>query len=391
MKKALLGTTALVGAALLTVPAAAQLEVTVGGDLLFLGAGYVDDISEDVDLAPGVSFDRTNREFETDTEIVIEADGVADNGLLYGAEIQLEADQDTEDNADEVFIYLEGNWGRVELGDNDGAADSTQIFAPTVGLGQIDGEFSDFISLVEPQPKLDDTSDDTKVTYYTPRFAGFQLGVSYVPEDDEGNNVIFERQSSENFIEVGGNYLNEFGGIGVAISGAYIRGSANDTLDEADDTNQFQGGAQIAWGGFTIGGAYLELDNAIDPTSDSDDANAWNAGISYEQGPWGVAFSYNSFDSDGQIGAGNSGLADAVNGAFDADGDGETDDDTLPIVHDDSDFFSVGVVYTVAPGLTAAADFAYFQNDFENTGVDPAFDDFEDEGFIGVFGIEASF
>src|SRR3954462_16014526 len=77
MKKALLAGTAITAATLYAQSAQAQLVVSLGGYTEFFGAYYNDDVTN-----------RTNREFELETEIVVRADGKADNGLLYGAKVE---------------------------------------------------------------------------------------------------------------------------------------------------------------------------------------------------------------------------------------------------------------------------------------------------------------
>src|SRR5918993_3513415 len=140
MKKILLGTTAIAAAALYAQSAQAQLTVSLGGYTEFFGAYYDDDV-------PG----RTSREFQLETEIVVRADGKADNGLLYGAKVELQNSTggtagSTGVGTDEASVYLSGTWGRIELGDFDGAADTLAIYAPLVGIEQIDGDAYDFLS-----------------------------------------------------------------------------------------------------------------------------------------------------------------------------------------------------------------------------------------------------
>src|SRR3954471_21760927 len=120
MKKILLGTTAIAAAALYAQSAQAQLTVSLGGYTEFFGAYYDDDVGN-----------RTDHEFELETEIVVRADGKADNGLLYGAKVELQNSTPTKTGSaasgvgtDEASVYLAGTWGRLELGDFDGAADT---------------------------------------------------------------------------------------------------------------------------------------------------------------------------------------------------------------------------------------------------------------------------
>src|SRR5918995_2388843 len=135
MKKILLGTTAIAAAALYAQSAQAQITVSLGGYTEFFGAYYDDDV-------PG----RTSREFQLETEIVVRADGKADNGLLYGAKVELQNGSTSSVGTDEASVYLSGTWGRIELGDFDGAADTLAIYAPLVGIEQLDGDAYDFLS-----------------------------------------------------------------------------------------------------------------------------------------------------------------------------------------------------------------------------------------------------
>ena len=56
-----------------------------------------------------------------------------------------------------------------------GAADAQ------AGTGGIDGDTQNLVQFETP-----DTGDDAKVTYFTPRIIGFQLGASFVPDNNTG-------------------------------------------------------------------------------------------------------------------------------------------------------------------------------------------------------------
>src|SRR3954453_17999808 len=104
MRKVLLASTAIAGAVLYSQSAQAQITVSLGGYTEFFGAYYDDDASN-----------RTSREFELETEIVVRADGKADNGLLYGAKIELQNSTggggDAGVGTDEASVYIGGTWG----------------------------------------------------------------------------------------------------------------------------------------------------------------------------------------------------------------------------------------------------------------------------------------
>ena len=72
MRKLLLATTAITAICAFAAQAEAQVTVTLGGYTEFFAATFDDDTGSD----------RTSREFQLETEIVVKADGKADNGLL---------------------------------------------------------------------------------------------------------------------------------------------------------------------------------------------------------------------------------------------------------------------------------------------------------------------
>src|SRR5687768_3871174 len=110
MKKILLGTTTLIGAAVLFAGAASAdtPKVTVGGFADFqLGV-----VGEDLDT------NKRGHAFRSDTEVTFRIDGKTDGGLGYGGGVDLEADTSDDAksqgaNASRTFVYFDGNWGRV--------------------------------------------------------------------------------------------------------------------------------------------------------------------------------------------------------------------------------------------------------------------------------------
>jgi outer membrane protein OmpU len=230
MKKILLGTSALIGAATLYAGAALAEDpkVTVGGFNTFEAGFSKSDFDQN----------ERDRAFRNDTEVHFNVAGKTDGGLGYGAEIDLQADIDGAGNsapgssasgntesgivAHRTYGWLQGdNWGHLEFGSNDGAARTLKVDASNIAraTGGIDGDYKYFSDVntsaagvsqgaagtfsgaaalastpnfitsprlpVENGPANGFSSDlwgnDDKITYYTPRFAGFQLGVSYAP------------------------------------------------------------------------------------------------------------------------------------------------------------------------------------------------------------------
>ena len=189
MRRILLASTALL--ALSAAAAHAEMDVTVGGYTAFQ-AGFFDN-----DAAA-----QTGRDFQSESQVIINADGKTDSGLEYGAEVVLMTSTDATDNAEENSIYLAGKFGRVVLGDVLAAGRTLAISAPTVGAGQINGSADDFITTLDRGHAVNDRGDGmfmaydsvraTGISYYTPKFSGFQAGVTYTPEyDNNGESVQF--------------------------------------------------------------------------------------------------------------------------------------------------------------------------------------------------------
>ncbi len=128
MKKFLLGTSALIGAVAFAGAAFAEApKVTVGGTADF----QVGIESDDQDT------NQRSQAFRNDTEISFKVDGKTDSGLGYGGEIVLEADvTDDSDsqgtNAAKTFVYLDGMWGRVEMGSNVGPTNTLKVDASSI-------------------------------------------------------------------------------------------------------------------------------------------------------------------------------------------------------------------------------------------------------------------
>ncbi len=366
MRKILLATTAIIAAGAFASPARAELEVTVGGFTAFQAAMFDNDTANN-----------TTRDFQSEAEIDVRADATADNGLQYGAKVALQASTSDSYNASDVGVYLAGGWGRVEMGDMDGASQLV-VFAPTVGIGQINGSYDDYVPSTATGHMLNDRGDHnftaydtdtaTKVTYYTPKFAGFQAGVSYAPEAGsvlQGETITFTEDtadSSDNF-EFGLGYEGEFSGVMFKAGGNYVVGSAP---TGTEDLNAWSLGAQVGYQGFRFGGGYTDNGDSLATSGTADDdIDSWNLGLTYENGPWGVGISYLDVDFD------TNGMASTLGGGSAG-------------VGGDYTAWALGGTYTVAPGLTVGADLAFFDRNATGTAND-------NDGYVLVTDVTAAF
>jgi outer membrane protein OmpU len=365
MRKLLLGSTALVAAIAFAPAAHAELEVNLGG-FVTTQAGFFDN-----DQA-----NSSDRDFRSKSEIRVRVDGETESGLKYGARIDLLTSTSNTENARRTGLFAESGFGRVELGDLDGASGTMSVNAPTVGVGQVNGSYVNFIptasrpagSVVDTgggMIRALDTDQATKVTYYTPRMSGFQAGISYAPEVDDqnsGEQVQFSDNTGNqhNAIEAGLNYRTEYS------NGVRVRAGATFTASDAkdgsgrEDVRAWGLGLQVGYKDFTVGGGYIDNGDSNNNNGVANDGEtAWNIGGRYTTGPWGVAVSYIAEDYES---AGGRGVTTA-GGSYDA--------------------FIVGGSYKIADGLTTGADLAFFDRN-RDTGAD-------EDGYVLVLETKASF
>lgn len=377
MKKILLGTSGLVGAALLASAASAETpKVTLGGFSDFQ-AGFVDEDDEAAGSARTFSF-------RNDNEISVHVDGKTDGGLGYGAVIDLEADINDDvdsqgSNAARTFTYLESGWGRVEMGGNKSAAATMRVDASSVAVatGGINGAWNyfasapagdaDFISMSKLQTEHgltsaygnESTYNATKLTYYTPSWSGLQAGLSYTPGVDAAGTGRGRGQSpainSSDFADVwdlGVSYNHTFDNTWkLGLAGTYEMGTSDNVTN--GDVEGWNAGAVLGFGGFSLAGSYGDWSDAGYATTTEGDY--WTAGLGYEAGPVGLSATY--IDSTLEDAAGDNEFQNLVFGAD----------------------------YKLAPGLTPYAEVSLFEAD----GAGGAATD--NEGTVVILGTQIAF
>ena len=305
MKKLLLGSAAAV-ALTATGAAAQEWSASVGG--FFTGAvAYIDADQDGNDFA-----------LKRDSEITFNFRLVADNGLTFGSKFELEVGDTSSDGSadfDEASAWVQGSFGRVEVGEFDGAADGP------MGSGNVGADFvraADNTGLLFDDYEGEggtsirsngaDTGDSLKVAYFTPSFAGFTAAISWSPSisptgNAAGNGIAtsLDAADEQNAIEIGAQYKGEFSGIGVQVGGGWV----SDTVAGADDDTSFAGGAKLSAFGFDFGVnyGYIEVD----------ESDHLGVGLAYSTGPWKIGADYGTvLDSDNANRDGDQGVAAGV-------------------------------------------------------------------------------
>jgi hypothetical protein len=353
MKTVLKGTTALALAGLMAAPAgAAEWDVRVGG----YSEQYVAYVDNDFS---SISGDFNGVDEKSDSEVWFLPSITLDNGIKIGVNIQLEGNTGG-DQIDESFLFIKGSFGEVLLGSENSAGYKMTYSAPDVTFLNVNSGSLSFFVPFESSVGATDTfrrtlattfvenvgnNDAQRFTYFTPRFAGFQVGASYARDSLQDTNLQINTDNPpggnaslavSDIVDIGANYVQSFGDFDVAASGRW--GTA--TRQGAADPDIWSAGINLGFAGFKIGGSYAEQNDA-----GLVNGEAYDAGISYETGPWGFSFTY--FHGE------NVGNGDTVGGVFTAEsGDEEIDE------------FLLGVAYTLAKGVVLNGYGAYL--DFED-------------------------
>jgi predicted porin len=240
--------------------------------------------------------------FHTDeAELKIEARNVADNGILYGVEIVLNVNTDDTENADKVFAFIDDDndkLGRLEMGDTDDAIDNMIVGAHDVMAGRagFDGELADVIQMGDNWFRVhkSHTGKATKVNYFTPRIAGFQVGASITPDTGAKGATFSPDNDSdyENTFSIAANYVGEYDDLTVTVAVGYENGEGNNV----GDAETFTVGANVEFGSFAVGAAYGTLgDTGITSANQAlgqDAGEFWDVAAKYSMGPWAVSVGY---------------------------------------------------------------------------------------------------
>ncbi len=302
--------------------------------------------------------------------------------------MQLEANTES-DQIDESFLYVQSDsMGRLILGDENNAGYLLHVTAPDGGISIDSGDMvndlfwenvsgADYFdtSLGTTYLRYND-NDSGKFTYISPRFAGFQLGASYIPQLEPGggddNSSVYKatlggaRQvdKQRNGVAVGANFTEDFNGFGVKVSAGWLGAQTSDNNLSAAST-----GAQFSFAGFTVGGAYVrafsgtkDIDAATGAEASEFDGYGWTAGGAYEIGPYRIGLTYQR------------GVNDGFN---DATGDFRLDQ------------ANISGTYTFGPGIRLVGGF--FAYDFDTQGSSDGEVGFDNEGWGFASGIKLDF
>lgn len=361
--KILLATSAIIGAVSFASGAAAEApRVTVGGFIDFQAAH----VSDDLDTA------RRGYGFRNDTEIHFSVDGMTDGGMGYGAVVELEADANDDttgsgSNADRTYVYLDGDWGRFEMGTNTDAATALKVDASSIAraTGGIDGDWFRFATttglatyIVRPDLPVSHgglttpgaTENAGKITYYSEDMSGFRFGLSFAPDAGErGQTATFTDVdgSVEDVISGGIAYNHSWDNMDLGLSATFEEGEVEVS---GADNGGWALGASLGFGDFAVAASWAEADVA------GLDAEFYTLGAAYDFGNFGLSATW--MDSEVDTGAG---------------------------VDNEFNNLSFGADYDMAPGMTPYVEVSLYEFDAGAAGGT------DNDGTVFIVGTQLAF
>lgn len=383
MKKFLFGTTALAAvgfAVLAAAPANAQTAPAPGfrsnGGFTIGISGYA---RQYVGMAETKNGAAANRDGVVDTNsdwrpIFNFAMPLA-NGMTAGAVLQFNPLNNTTNSTSVTrrqWSFVSGAFGQVQVGMADGVAAQMNVGGNemfTGGAVKNAGKIYDFTSnpngnfasrsivATTNADMFDNGRPANKINYFSPRFAGFQIGGSYAPSNSSGIDGSPEVQNTQyhNIYSVAANYLNTFDGIAVRAYAGYLTAQGPGGWTNSAAVNAFHKdprwmgfGAGVGFMGWDLGLSYADLKDGRIQTQGTttaaaalgtvtNDGKAWEAGLNYTFGAYGVGVNY-------FIGKNKAGTSDAAGAVV-----------AQPFGDDKRTGYSVSGRYVMGPGVNLEA------------------------------------
>lgn len=220
----------------------------------------------------------------------LNAQWTSTDGIVVGLNVEQNSRRRASEvlDAGEIYGFVSSDYGRIEVGLQDGPADTLAFAAPLVALGQVRGEFSRYAGSQALLRALD-TQDAFKVIYLSPPIGGLRGGVSWSPKVRRNSAAVDSREriALDDAFEFGLQYQQPVGDWILGASAGYATGKA-DPLTTRADLESWSLGAEARRGPLRIGGAYVDRgdSNRIERGFDQWEVNG---GVGWVTPEWGLA------------------------------------------------------------------------------------------------------
>lgn len=230
-------------------------------------------------------------------------------------------------NIDQTFVYMNSDsLGKFELGDNIAVNQKMKVGPSSFarGAGGINGNYLKYLNLpiagqfiLIPQSPIghggsassglqlnqnsiqilrngsfNGAEDATKLNYYSPRIAGFQVGASYAPSTTRSltSSTVFTGQDNAaiDVLSLGANYGNNFENFDYAFSATAEQGRARSS--NQNNLSSYDFATSMSYFGFTIGASYGSWKKSAQKLNQNfKDATYKTYGASYRLGHFSIS------------------------------------------------------------------------------------------------------
>jgi hypothetical protein len=297
MRKVLFATTALATAA--SAVAIANADVSISGSQEWRYLSISDDASTR----------KSNTDFTADTDVTISFTTTSDSGLTMSLSSALN------EGTSSMTSSISGDFGTISVVEGDTSAHAAGSYDVTsvgiagghgdIGYGLVNSSNASVSAVELDEAQIDDTSSGAVLMYHSPTYGGFSFGVgtSHLAMTDDNTSM-----------SMGAKYSGSIGDVSYTIGYASYDGAGNDVKG-----NHI--GANISWDAMTFG-----IGNATNETSSSNKKETLSYSVNY------------AVSDDLTVNIGRSTSENKMGTAADLEASNNT----------------IGVAYSVAPGLTAA-------------------------------------
>ncbi len=312
MKKQLLAGTAIVAASVLIAGGAVAADKKMMKPSISVNGYYTAHLSGvvDEDIGNAQVLNPPAVDLRSDSEVHFNGSAKLDNGLNIKVRWELEGNSHTSagkpspangnDQIDEVYITVSGSFGSVIVGATDNAAVKmltrmTGAWATNVGqnfhfnsqewvnsaVGTGGGRFH-----VMHDARIREHGgggDSEKISYLSPKFSGFQLGVSYTPYAEQDLHVNHDIDASRHDGMTGAvSYGGKFGAVGVQLGAGVnvMQGAAGH-----EDLNEWVVAGSLDFGGgFRVAAAHQGTTSGVGGGGIDLEGSVTEAGVRYTVG-----------------------------------------------------------------------------------------------------------
>ena len=259
----------------------------------------------------------------------LRAQRTLDNGIVFGLRTDLlllhdhlSGDIYGSDTLQRLFGFVQTGFGRIEIGQVDGAAYALALTGPeidpqvsmeqrTISLFRNPATGRDFGAFFKQVTAVQSSSNFAKINFLSPRLVGLQIGASFTPETVRtplpwtGNP---QMNAQRDVWEVAANYTDYISDVAVGLSGGYAQGSQRQMTMLGQNLYDWSVGAEFAYSiadiKLTAGGAWrgtnawlLDVYDVLRGAETEGDHFSATA----ERGPWRLSAETSSAHAAGPV------------------------------------------------------------------------------------------